>query len=505
MASKEDIKLYKQYQKSPILFIKNMWDKTPERDNDKFIKEKHFSWQQHDILLAVEKAINGEAPKRISVASGHGCGKTCVLSWILLWYLFCHYEAQIGCTAPTADQIYDVLWKELSVWINKMPKDIADLYEWQGSYIRIRERPETWWARAKTARKENPEAIAGLHGENVALIVDEASGVPQVIFNTAEGSLTEENTLVILTGNPIRSEGYFYDTHHRDKVNWQIMEFSCIDSPIVKPGYADRIANKHGEDSDEYRFRVLGKFPKEGGVDDKNYAPLLLEKDLQFTNDPELIGEKRMGVDPAGEGSNKTVGVARDSFKAKIVFREELSNPKSVAEKILTGLLAEEVSEDKTWVDNFGIGANVAVETAKAGVFINPVNVGAPSKSEQKARMPGQIDYSDVKEDNLFINKKAEAFWRLRQWIKKGGLLVGNIDNWRSLLDIKFKRTLNGRIKIKGKEEMRKDGVVSPDEADAFMLTFVEEDTPDESFERVEGKRIERKERVKKTIKNRFI
>ena len=85
----EDIKLYRAFQKSPLLFIERVWGLKPERDNDKFIKGEHLSWQQHDILLAIESALRGDKPKRISVASGHGIGKTATLSWLLLWYLYC--------------------------------------------------------------------------------------------------------------------------------------------------------------------------------------------------------------------------------------------------------------------------------------------------------------------------------------------------------------------------------------------------------------------------------
>src|SRR6266481_7271936 len=108
----EDKKLYKAFQQSPILFIEKTWGLVPQRDNSKFVKGKHITWQQHDILLAVEAAIQGKALKRISIASGHGIGKTTALAWLILWYLFCFKDAQVPCTAPTSDQIHDVLWKE---------------------------------------------------------------------------------------------------------------------------------------------------------------------------------------------------------------------------------------------------------------------------------------------------------------------------------------------------------------------------------------------------------
>ena len=133
-----------------------MWGFIPQED--KFIKGKHVTKHQVALLEAVETAMKDKAPRRISVSSGHGCGKSCCLSWLILWFLFCYKEAQIPCTAPTSEQMNDVLWKELAKWLNRMPDWARQKYEWTYSHIRITDAPETWFARAKTARKENPEA-----------------------------------------------------------------------------------------------------------------------------------------------------------------------------------------------------------------------------------------------------------------------------------------------------------------------------------------------------------
>ena len=137
-----DLDFYEALQKSPILFIKTMWQLVPERDNDKFVFGKHITWQQHDILLAVEASLNGSKPPRISTRSGHGIGKTAVSSWLILWYLFAFKDAQIACTSPTRQQMFDVLWKEVKRWIDRMPESTAVRYEWTASHIRIDEAPE---------------------------------------------------------------------------------------------------------------------------------------------------------------------------------------------------------------------------------------------------------------------------------------------------------------------------------------------------------------------------
>ncbi len=162
----------------------------------------------------------------------------------------------------------DVLWTEIAVWLDKMPESIKDQYERSSDYIRMKDSPDYWWARAKTAKKDNPEALAGLHADDVCILVDEASGVDDIIYTKAEGAMTSGSTLMVMISNPTRLIGYFYDSHHSDRKNWLCLQFNGLDSPVVKD-LAERAKEKYGEDSDEFRYMVLGEFPKSDGVDDK--------------------------------------------------------------------------------------------------------------------------------------------------------------------------------------------------------------------------------------------
>src|SRR3990167_401116 len=241
---------------------------------------------------------------------------TALLDWFIHWFLMTRKNSQIGATSPTADQLFDVLWKEVAVWKSRLPENIQSLFEYSSSHYRIAESTETWFARAKTARKEAPEAFAGLHSDAVALLGDEASGIPNEIYRTGEGSLTNKDTFVILISNFTRLEGYFYDTHNSDIKNWQTFNFSSLDSPIVEQGFAERIAAKYGESSDEYRYMVLGLQPKGENMQD-GWLPMFSEDDIQ--NQVQDVGALTkpayLGVDPSGYGKNKSAWVVRDAFK----------------------------------------------------------------------------------------------------------------------------------------------------------------------------------------------
>ena len=94
---------------------------------------------------------------------------------LIIWYLVCFKSSQVPCTAPSQSQMYDVLWKELGIWIKRMPEEWQELFDLQRDYVRMKESPTDWFARARTARKDSPEAIAGIHADYVAIFVDEAS------------------------------------------------------------------------------------------------------------------------------------------------------------------------------------------------------------------------------------------------------------------------------------------------------------------------------------------
>lgn len=484
-------RLFNLFRKSIIFFVEKMWGLKPQPLKEEYKKEmqdilnlkgetwmesikqvksewfdsfekgKHITWQQWVVLLCVEKAIRGDAPCKISIASGHGIGKSMIISLIILWYLFVNYNAQVPCTAPTADQMYDVLWKELNLWISKMPEGVKGQYVWGKDHIRMKESPETWFARAKTSSKENSEALAGVHADHVLTIADEASGIEEQIFNTAEGAWTSGDILVILISNPTRSEGYFYDTHHKLKKNWQCLQFSSMESPIVDVNYESSIAERHGRESVEYGVRVLGKFPDIGIMDSSGYVPLYPNIPTQpdFSNIVGFSKNAVLGVDPAGEGRNKTSWVIRDNNKAKKVAEESKSNAKTIAEKTMTLMEQYGIEASHVIVDAFGAGKDVGKEIAiasKGELNVTTVNVG--DKSE---------------EDDLYINKRAEYYYKSRQWFQQGGEIVEDKAFQEDLAKIRFKRNIAGKIQIMPKEVMKKKyGYDSPDDADAFSLTF---------------------------------
>lgn len=492
--SQREREIARAMQKSPIFTIRLIWGLEPQPVKEEyaklvedliiageyhkvkkeyfheFIRGNHYTWQQYLILSAVELAIKNRSSRKISIRSGHGIGKSTTMSWLIIWFLICFPDCRVPCTAPTGDQLHDVLWTEIRSWISKFPdiKWLKDKLEVQTDKIYVKEEGNSAFARARTARKEAPEALAGLHAENMLMVVDEASGVDDEIYKVAKGAFTEKNVLVLLISNPTRLEGYFYRTHHQFQDKWQTLNFSTLDSPLsTSDEYAKEIAEEHGIESDEYRIRVLGEFPNGDSVDDKGWARLLelfeVKNAQEGQNDEDpFVGIARMGIDPAGEGTDISSWVVRDRFKARIVARERISTKKGVAEKTLTLFTKHtQVKPEKTYIDNFGVGAEITKEIALTGVRTTGINVGDKASNS-----------------DLYINLRAEAYMRLRRWVQSGGKLSPSKD-WEELTHIRFRRGLNGKVQIMSKRDMKGNGYKSPNNADALMMTFIDPEEGD--------------------------
>lgn len=499
-----DKEIIEEMRKSPLLFIKVMWHLTPQRikpeyamqftigklltgkEWDKFCADVHgywfqpfregqeITWQQLLLFLSVEKALRGEVPRRISVVSGRGTGKSSSVSMIVLWFLFC-FKSLITATGPTEKNLLTILWPEIARWMQKMPIGVKEQYEWQATFVRMKISPMTWFARAVTASKEAPESISGAHDQNQVLIADEASGIESnAIFDAASGSLTNSNYLFILISQGLRPLGYFYDSHKNPRVSqmWTNLSFNSEESPIVKQGFIESVETQYGKDSTEYRIQVKGQFPEEGVLEDGGWTTLFNESDLHFIPyDPkwEPVGRAIMSLDPAGEGQDTAEFCVRDRLVAAIVHTEKTSNSKSLASTGVT--LAEKFFVDAyDWiVDAFGVGHDVGTEVALVTArHKRPWRVFAMNTGEV-------CDDADDRE--LYINKRAEGFYKARAWCRSGGQIM-DIEGFKEeLLSIRMKRTTGGKIQIMGKVEMRKLGIKSPNKADAFSMTFLRSDS----------------------------
>ncbi len=235
--------MIRHYIRHPVDFVKDQFGVTPD------------DWQG-DALNALAKH------DQVAVRSGHGVGKSTTEVWSKYWFLFTRPHARVPCTAPGRPQLEDVLWPESAKWLQN--SKIAPFFRWTKTKVYFVGYEETWFATMRTAAK--PENMQGFHGDHMLWILDEASGLEDEITEVIEGSLTGgTDNKILMCGNPTQLSGLFHRAFHREADLWRGMKISCLDSPRVSKTYIEKM-RRFGEDSDIYRVRVLGEFPR-GGMD----------------------------------------------------------------------------------------------------------------------------------------------------------------------------------------------------------------------------------------------
>lgn len=424
-------------------------------------------WQ----VEALDALADPHGKRRVSVRACHGPGKSALDAWTILWFLFTHFPTRIPCTAPTSHQLEDILWAELHKWHREMLPEFRSFISPKAGIVEWTDAPKESFAIARTARPEQPEALQGFHCENLLFVLDEASGIAENIFEVSEGALTEPGALVLMTGNPTRASGYFYESHTRMRHLWYTMRVSHADSPRVSDEYVQNMATKYGEDSNVYRVRVLGDFPT---LDDDAVIPLEL---VESAVERDIVpwGDVAWGLDVAiAQGGDRTALAKRranaqlEPVKSWVGFDTMQTVGRIVEEWDNT---PDEEKPTGIYVDVIGIGAGVVHRLRELDLPVVGVNV-----SEQAAF------------SGRFMRRRDELWWRCREWLEERDVvLLDDAELIGELTLPHYRPTSSGKIQVEPKAETKKrlgSEASSPDLADAFVLTFAHR------FERVRKARV---------------
>lgn len=382
-----------------------------------------------------------------------------MLAWIITHHLLFRFPQKCVCTAPTQAQLFDALAAEVKAWIGKLPPLLQQLFRVTQERIELVAAPQESFVSFRTSTPEKPEALAGVHSDNVLLIADEASGIPEPIFEAAAGSMSGHAATTILAGNPVRTSGLFFDTHHKLRDLWFTLKVSCVDVKRVSADFVEDMKRRYGELSNAFRVRVLGEFP---AADDDTVIPLelaVLAKDRDVTaKDVKPI----WGVDCARFGSDRSALAKRRGnillekvrWFAGLDTMQLVGRIKAEYDSTPTQLRPEEIL-----VDVIGIGAGVLDRLRELGLPARGINVSeSPSLGD------------------LYLNLRAELWFKGKAFLEARDCnLAGDEDLIAELVQPKYKFTSSGKIQVESKAEMKKRGVRSPDVADAFLLTLASE------------------------------
>lgn len=391
---------------------------------------------------------------RVAIRSGHGVGKSALLSWLILWWML-RVPSKVACTAPTQHQLQDILWAELASWHRKMPEGLRVEYEWKSERFELKGAPNSAFAVARTARKENPEAFQGFHSPNMLFIADEASGVPEPIFEVGSGAMSTVGAKTVLAGNPTKTQGYFHAAFHQARGLWRCLHVPCTASSRVSPSYAQEQAALYGRDSNVYRVRVEGEFPTS---EEDQVIPLdLCESAVDRDVHPLTGVEPIWGLDVARFGDDRTALAKRRGN----VLQEPVKSWRHKDVMQVAGLVVDEyrAANPKPYrimVDSIGIGAGVVDRLKEMGLPAQGVNV---------AERPSVKD--------RYMRLRDELWFTARDWLAARDCRIPRDDALiAELVGPHYSITSAGKVLVESKDEMKKRGVVSPDLADAFIATF---------------------------------
>jgi phage terminase large subunit len=429
-----------RYRNDPVAFVREVLGAEPD------------TWQI-EFLNAI-----GRGERRVSVRSGHGVGKSTASSWAMLWYFLTRYTVKVVVTAPTSSQLFDALFAELKGWARRLPPALGQLIEIKQERIELKAAPTEAFISARTARAESPEALQGVHADHVMLVADEASGVPEPVFEAAIGSMSGEHAVTLLLGNPTRTSGFFFNTHNSNRHQWFSMRVSCVDSKRVSPAFVREVAESYGELSNAYRVRVLGEFPR---ADDDTIISLALVEEAMtrnVTSSPTApivwgLDVARMGDDNSALCKRRSNEVLEPIRKwSKLDLMQTCGVVKVEYDETTPALRPVEIL-----VDAIGVGAGVADRLRELGLPVRGVNV---------SEMPSL--------KGVYQNLRTELWFKAKAWLEARDCKMPKDDALTGeLVSVKYKvADSSGKVAAEAKDVTKKRLRRSPDLADSFVLTF---------------------------------
>lgn len=460
------------YQLDPVLFAKEVLSFEPD------------SWQK-DALLDL-----AGSPK-VAIKSGQGVGKTSMEAVALLWFLSCFPYPRVVATAPTRQQLHDVLWSEVAKWQERSTL-LKHILKWTKTYIYMAGYEKRWFAVARTATK--PENMQGFHEDNMLFIVDEASGVADPIMEAILGTLSGENNKLLMCGNPTRASGTFFDAFHADRALYKHRTVSSLDSIRTNKGNIATLIRKYGQDSNVVLVRVYGEFPKQ--EDDVFLQLSWIEGSLK--TEMQEVTAKALGTyyDIAGEKVIDRSGVYSIDIGCDVArFGDD---------KTCIGYKINEVArmhkkykgQDTTWtagniaqlyvalsdlykfkgmvyvkVDDGGVGGGVVDQ-------LRAVKRRNPERYATMAIIP--MHFGQPISHKFYYDSTTLMMGVIREMIQPFDdhgnkrdpmLILPDDDDLVGQLSCRKYAYIGGKIKVESKKEMKGRGLSSPDEADCMLLT----------------------------------
>lgn len=441
-----------------------------EKNSELAKRDGPNKWQAEALRHVGEELERGGeigAVVREAIASGHGVGKSTFIVWLIQWAMATFEDTRGVVTANTETQLKTKTWPEMAKWHRLSICRHLFTFTATSYFSADHEHRDTWRFDLVPWSEKNVEAFAGLHnqGKRIIVVYDESSKIHDMIWETTEGALTDENTEIIWVacGNPTQNTGRFRECFESLKHRWKTWQVDSREVPFTNKIQIAEWERDYGEDSDFFRVRVKGVFPRAGaqqlipvdlvdaamsGPDAQVtvYDPLVLGTDVARFGDDQSVIAIRKGKDGRTHPPHKFRGLDTMQLAARVVE------------------LHQYFHADGNFIDGGGVGGGVVDRVRQLQTPCIEVNFGAK---------PDRLTLDDTHEKAY--NKAAEMWLMFRQWLKMGGKLPNDPELRKQIIQqTYFFRTIRGgdAIILTPKEVMKADGLDSPDVAEAYILTL---------------------------------
>ena len=393
---------------------------------------------------------------RVAVTSGHGIGKSALVSWLILWALATFDDCKGVITANTDTQLKTKTGAELSKWYRRCI--CRHWFNSTATAILSNEKGhgKTWRIDLIPWSKDNTESFAGLHnkGKRILIIFDEASAIDDAIWEVTEGALTDSDTEIIwcVFGNPTRNTGRFRECFRKFRHRWETRQIDSRTTRMANKKQLQEWVDDYGENSDFVKVRVRGIFPNTSAKQfipteyvDAAFGRHLKREQYEFA--PKIIS-----CDPAWSGDDKLIIAMRQGLHFRILRKI----PKNDNDMLIASIIAQYEDEheaDAVFIDGgFGTGIISAGRTIGRNWQI--------------------VWFSEKPIDEGCLNKRAEMWLAVRNWLRDGGSIPEDQELYDDLIGPEIVPRNDGKIQLESKEDMKRRGLPSPNCGDVLALTF---------------------------------
>lgn len=421
-------------------------------------------WQEKFLIdlgdAISSRAFNGKtavAPIRMAVSSGHGIGKSSLVAMLIQFLMATRPNCRGTVTATTSTQLLTRTWAATQEW-NQL-SIAGHWFDINNERMFYKGAPKTWFTSAQTCKEEQIEAFQGQHANDSTsfYIMDEASGVPDKIFDAAEGGLTDGEPMIFQFGNPTKSTGKFFRVvFGNERERWNARTIDSRESAFTNKEQIKEWEEDWGEDSDFFRVKVRGVAPRASDLQFIDYDRIhsAQSRGVTVLPDEPLI----MGVDLARGGMDFNVIRFRRGLDARTIppvkIRGDETRDSTTMIAKITDLI--QIHNPKAvFIDATGgsIGGPLADRIRQLGFPVLDVQFGGK---------PPDLHYADM---------RTYMWAKMRDWLEHGAIDRDN-NLEADLASPIASHNKRDRLALESKEAMKDRGLHSPDDGDALAMTF---------------------------------